>query len=206
VGDGYPDQDHAQPGPVAGSTSDTKGWERSMPASRSVVSTLLRELGAFSLHPQGRPSPGHRPHRSAQPAPTRRPDRHVVLARPGATSGRHTTGAGTTAVNDGRSSSQVGRPIQETMLVGQPPRFSLARRKPRVQIPSPPPPAQTSTRPGCLAFWALRMGDENAILCGFQPRMHCSPLTNIGSSVERTAKLHPLCKRVRMSAVAVIHY
>jgi hypothetical protein len=26
-----------------------------MPASRSVVSTLLRELGDFSLHPQGRP-------------------------------------------------------------------------------------------------------------------------------------------------------
>jgi hypothetical protein len=55
VGDGYPDQDHAQPGPVAGSTSDTTGWERSMPASRSVVSMLLRVLGDFSLHPQGRP-------------------------------------------------------------------------------------------------------------------------------------------------------
>jgi hypothetical protein len=26
-----------------------------MPASRSVVSVLLRELGDFSLHPQGRP-------------------------------------------------------------------------------------------------------------------------------------------------------
>jgi hypothetical protein len=26
-----------------------------MPASRSVVSMLLRELGDFSLHPQGRP-------------------------------------------------------------------------------------------------------------------------------------------------------
>jgi hypothetical protein len=30
---------------------------------------------------------------------------------------------------------------------------------------------------------------------------HCSPRTNFGSSVERTAKLHPLCKRVRTSAV-----
>ena len=26
-----------------------------MPASRSVVSVLVRELGDFSLHPQGRP-------------------------------------------------------------------------------------------------------------------------------------------------------
>ena len=43
------EQDHAQPGPVAGSASDTTGWERSMPASRSVVSTLLRELGDVSL-------------------------------------------------------------------------------------------------------------------------------------------------------------
>jgi hypothetical protein len=29
-----------------------------MPASRSVVSVLLRELGDFSLHPQGRPCAG----------------------------------------------------------------------------------------------------------------------------------------------------
>jgi hypothetical protein len=34
-------------------------WDgRSMPASRSVVSMLLRELGDFSLHPQGRPAGG----------------------------------------------------------------------------------------------------------------------------------------------------
>jgi hypothetical protein len=31
-------------------------WDgRSMPASRSVVSVLLRALGDFSLYPQGRP-------------------------------------------------------------------------------------------------------------------------------------------------------
>ena len=54
VGDGYPDQDHARPGPVAGSTGDTTGWERSMPAFRSVVSVLLRALGDFSLHPRRR--------------------------------------------------------------------------------------------------------------------------------------------------------
>jgi hypothetical protein len=29
-----------------------------MPTSRSVVSVLLRELGDFSLHPQGRPAGG----------------------------------------------------------------------------------------------------------------------------------------------------
>jgi hypothetical protein len=33
------------------------------------------------------------------------------------------------------------------------------------------------------------------------PLVHCCPRTNFGSSVERTAKLHPLCKRVRTSAV-----
>ena len=32
-----------------------------MPASRTVVSVLLRELGDFSLHPQGRPAGGLRP-------------------------------------------------------------------------------------------------------------------------------------------------
>ena len=60
-----------------------------MPASRSVVSVLLRELGDFSSHPQGRPCgpatarrpPGDRPHRhplgsvasTASPPSTRRP-------------------------------------------------------------------------------------------------------------------------------------
>jgi hypothetical protein len=43
VGDGD-DQDHAEPGPVAGSTSDTTGWERSIPSVRLVVSTLWRAL------------------------------------------------------------------------------------------------------------------------------------------------------------------
>jgi hypothetical protein len=32
-----------------------------MPASRSVVSVLLRELGDFSSHPQGRPAGGRLP-------------------------------------------------------------------------------------------------------------------------------------------------
>ena len=80
LGDGD-DQDHAEAGPVAGSTSDTTGWERSMPASRSVVSTLLRALGDFSLHPQGRPC--GRPPAAAVLAPAaprrppgRRPHRH----------------------------------------------------------------------------------------------------------------------------------
>jgi hypothetical protein len=78
-----------------------------------------------------------------------RPGRHVVLARPGATSGPHTTGSpGTTAVNEDQSSSQVSRPIQGAMLVGQAPRFSLARRKPGVQIPSPPPHNSPGHRPG----------------------------------------------------------
>ena len=55
--------------------------ESSMPAFRSVVSMLLRELGDFSLHPQGRPcgrppaalrpgddpaEPGNRPHAHAR--------------------------------------------------------------------------------------------------------------------------------------------
>jgi hypothetical protein len=41
-----------------------------MPASRSVVSVLLRELGDFSLHPQGRPC--GRPPPAAVLAPARR--------------------------------------------------------------------------------------------------------------------------------------
>ena len=32
-----------------------------MPTFRSVVSVLLRDLGDFSLHPQGRPAGGLRP-------------------------------------------------------------------------------------------------------------------------------------------------
>jgi hypothetical protein len=106
--------------------------------------TLKAGLSGGLRPPSGpamtRRSPGNRPHRAGQPAPTPRPDRHVVLARPGATLGPHTTGSsGTTGVNHGQSSSQVSRPIQGAMLVGQAPRFSLARRKPGVQIPSPPP-------------------------------------------------------------------
>jgi hypothetical protein len=54
-----------------------------MPASRSVVSMLLRALGDFSLHPQGRPAGGRlrrpssasRTHTSWWTAPTLRPAR-----------------------------------------------------------------------------------------------------------------------------------
>ena len=50
------DQDDAQPRLSANSTDATgRDVRRSMPASRSVVSVLLRALGDFSLHPQGRP-------------------------------------------------------------------------------------------------------------------------------------------------------
>jgi hypothetical protein len=136
-----------------------------MLAFRSVVSVLLRELGDFSLHPQGRPCgrppaalrPGSDATLTGVPPPpfsaagtdaaawsTRRS--HPAV---GATSGPHPAGPpGTTAVNDGQSSSQVSRPIQGAMVVGQAPRFSLARRKPGVQIPSPPPLQSPGRRPG----------------------------------------------------------
>jgi hypothetical protein len=57
LGDGDHDQGDEEPGPVASSTSDATGAGRgrSMLAFRSVVSVLLRALGDFSLHPQGRP-------------------------------------------------------------------------------------------------------------------------------------------------------
>jgi hypothetical protein len=57
VGDGDDDQDDAQPGPVASSTSDATVRDASEACWRSapLVSMLLRELGDFSLHSQGRP-------------------------------------------------------------------------------------------------------------------------------------------------------
>jgi len=47
----------AHPGPVANSTSDAtvRDAGEACPVFRSVVSVLLRSLGDFSLHPQGRP-------------------------------------------------------------------------------------------------------------------------------------------------------
>jgi hypothetical protein len=50
-----------------------------MPASRSVVSVLLRELGDFSLHPQGRPAGGRlrRPSSAAEPGRRARPHRNA---------------------------------------------------------------------------------------------------------------------------------
>jgi hypothetical protein len=122
------------------------GTRSGMPRFHSVVpaagelrwETFLYELKAGpagGLRPPSGPattrrSPGCRPHRPS----SRRRHRSLIDTSfspgPGATSGPHMAGApGTTAVNDGRSSSQVSRLIQETMLVGQPPRFSLARRK-----------------------------------------------------------------------------
>jgi hypothetical protein len=54
VGNGDDDQGDEELGPVASLTSTTgRDLRRSM-AFRSVVSVLLRELGDFSLHPQGR--------------------------------------------------------------------------------------------------------------------------------------------------------
>ena len=86
-----------------------------MPAFRSVVSVLLRALGDFlytlkagpagGLRPPSGPattrrSPGNRPHRPGQPAPTPQPDRHVVLTRPWGHIGATPAGPpGTTAVN-----------------------------------------------------------------------------------------------------------
>jgi hypothetical protein len=59
----------------------------------------------------------------------------------------------------------------------------LARRKPGVQIPSPPPPAQTSTRRGCLGFRGRRRSDENALLC-HRSSHECADLLG-GLRVER---------------------
>ena len=62
------------------------GGGSSMPASRSVVSVLLRGLGDFSIHPQGRPC--------GRPAAALRPGSHTaVTGEPASPAGR-TGGSG----------------------------------------------------------------------------------------------------------------
>jgi hypothetical protein len=62
---------------------------------------------------------------------------------PGATSGPHPTRQQrTTPGNGGHLTSQLDSPSRPASQVVRPPRFSLARRKSGVQIPSPPPPNQ----------------------------------------------------------------
>jgi hypothetical protein len=56
-----------------------------MPASRSVVSVLLRELGDFSSHPQGRPAGGLRPPSAGGAAMRPERDRPPARSFPDAT-------------------------------------------------------------------------------------------------------------------------
>jgi hypothetical protein len=59
----------------------------------------------------------------------------------GATSGPHSTGGSrTTPDSGGRPTPQLSPTLRTSLQVVRPPRFSLARRKSGVQIPSPPPP------------------------------------------------------------------
>jgi hypothetical protein len=130
-----------------------------MPASRSIVSVLVRFVGRSFRAGEVRwekflyeLKAGHRGTGLTVQASRRRHrsliDTSFSPGR-GATSGPHPAGPpGTTAVNAGQSSPQVSRPIPGAMLVGQTPRFSLARRKPGVQIPSPPPHNSPGHRPG----------------------------------------------------------
>jgi hypothetical protein len=61
--------------------------------------------------------------------------------RPGAALGPRTTGQSrTTAASHGQSTAQVSRLLRAFVQVLQSPGLSLARRRPGVQIPSPPPP------------------------------------------------------------------
>jgi hypothetical protein len=72
----------------------------------------------------------------------------VPSACPGATSGPHPTRQQrTTPSNNGHSTSQLQSPSRPASQVVRPPRFSLARRKPGVQIPSPPPHMFAGHRP-----------------------------------------------------------
>jgi hypothetical protein len=72
----------------------------------------------------------------------------VPSACPGATSGPHLTRQQrTTPGNGGHLTSQLDSPSRPASQVVRPPRFSLARRKPGVQIPSPPPPKSPGHRP-----------------------------------------------------------
>jgi hypothetical protein len=99
--------------------------------------------------------------------------------------GPHPMGApGTTGVNDGQSSPQVSGSIRVVAQVGQIPRFSLARRKPGVQIPSPPPHNSPGHwRGGSLSPGRSRSGAASRAANGQQPRTKrrraCAPLSTI---------------------------
>ena len=66
---------------------------------------------------------------------------HPARNQPGTTSGpQWTRYQRTTLANSGQLSSQAIAAVRPVPQVMPQPRFSLARRKPGVQIPSPPPP------------------------------------------------------------------
>jgi hypothetical protein len=67
----------------------------------------------------------------------------------GAALGPRTTGKPrTTPASDGQPTLQVNSRFRAFAQVGRSPGLSLARRKPGVQIPSPPPPQRPGHRPG----------------------------------------------------------
>jgi hypothetical protein len=67
----------------------------------------------------------------------------------GATSGPHSTGGSrTTADSGGRPTPQLNSFVRSELQVVRSAGFSLARRKPGVQIPSPPPHNSPGHRPG----------------------------------------------------------
>jgi hypothetical protein len=138
---------------------------RSMPAFRSLVSVLMRELGDFSPHPQGRPC-------GRPPAALRPGNDTTVTGEPAPPSSRGgaepTTGmlrgprwGRSRAVNDRNardnhgqlraSSAQLSSPFDRACQASANRRFALARRKSGVQIPSPPPQHRRSERRQCGA-------------------------------------------------------
>jgi hypothetical protein len=73
----------------------------------------------------------------------------------------------------------------------------LARRKPGVQIPSPPRPARTLMPPHASSSGCAAQRTRTPY-CATAPAMHALLSSDdFGSSVERTATLHSLWRRVR---------